>query len=250
MTRGRFLELGTIAPRGLGPRRVRAYVPAVPGPRPLLVMFDGQNLFDDAGSFAGGWHVHRAVDRIARARAPIVVAIDHGGIDRIAELSPYSDGKRGGKLDAVLGAVTETLLPRLRTHLHIAGLPFIGGSSLGGLAAVYAHFLRPDLFAGALAMSPSLWFTHDRFARFIQSRPNPLHSRIYLDAGASEGRGSTSVRVDRFGRELRRRGWRATGEHRVLVRIDPRGRHTEASWRRRFPAALRFLLAPDREARG
>lgn len=244
MTRGRFLELGTISPRGFGPRRVRAYLSAAPGPRPTLIMFDGQNIFGDAGSFAGGWHVDHAVDRIASARAPIVVAIDHGGVDRIAELSPYSDGKRGGKLDAVLRAVTDTLVPRLRTHLPSVGLPFIGGSSLGGLAALYAHFLRPDLFAGALAMSPSLWFTRDRFAAFIRSRPEPPHSRIYLDLGASEGQGKTRPLVEQFGRELRRRGWRATGERRVRVRIDPRGRHEEASWRRRFPAALRFLLAP------
>ncbi|HEY4056844.1 MAG TPA: alpha/beta hydrolase-fold protein [Kofleriaceae bacterium] len=242
MARGHFMELGTITPRGFGPRRVRAYLPAAPGPRPLLIMFDGQNLFGDAGSFAGGWHVHTSVDRIARERAPIVVAIDHGGVDRIAELSPYSDGKRGGKLDAFLGAITDSLLPRLR--LPTVGLPFLGGSSLGGLASLYAHFLRPDLFAGALAMSPSLWFTRDRFAAFIRSRPAPPSSRIYLDIGATEGNGKMRPLVEQFGRELRRRGWRAAGDHRVMVRVDPRGRHKESSWRRRFPAALRFMLAP------
>ncbi|HEY4177924.1 MAG TPA: alpha/beta hydrolase-fold protein [Kofleriaceae bacterium] len=243
MTRGKFLELGTITPRGFGPRRVRAYLPAVPGPRPLLIMFDGQNIFGDARSFAGGWHVHTAIDRIARARAPIVVGIDHGGVDRIAELSPFSDGKRGGKLDPFLGAVID-LVPRLRARLPTVGLPFIGGSSLGGLAALYAHFLRPDLFAGALAMSPSLWFTRDRFAAFVRSQPEPPTSRIYLDIGATEGQGKMRPLVEQFSRELRSRGWRATGEHRIRVWVDPRGRHNEASWRRRFPAALRFMLAP------
>ncbi len=206
-------------------------------------MFDGQNVFGDAGSFAGGWHVHHAVDRMARARAPIIVAIDHGGADRIAELSPYSDGKRGGKLDAMLDAVTETLLPRLHP-LPMTGLPFIGGSSLGGLAALYAHFRAPDRFAGALAMSPSLWFTRERFAAFIRSRPNPPHSRIYLDIGSAEGHGTMKPLVVQLDCELHQRGWRATGDHRLMVWIDPRGRHAETSWRRRFPAALRFLLAP------
>ena len=84
---GHFEELGTLNPHGIGHRRVRAFVPVrglghPTDPRPLLVMFDGQNVFGDRGSFAGGWHVHEAVDHFAqtrRASAPIVVAIDHGG---------------------------------------------------------------------------------------------------------------------------------------------------------------------------
>lgn len=243
---GHFAELGTITARGLGARRVRAYVPAAAttAPRPLVIMFDGQNLFGDHGSFAGGWHAHHTVERIARARAPVIVAIDHGGLQRIAELSPYSDGTRGGKLDALLDAMIDELLPRVRTRFPILGTPFLGGASLGGLASLYAHFLRPDLFAGALAMSPSLWFTRDRFAAFLRSRPAPPTSRIYLDIGANEGDGKMRPLVVQLGRELHGRGWRAGGEHRVLVRVDPRGRHNEKSWRRRLPAALRFLLAP------
>ncbi|CAN5833899.1 hypothetical protein BH11MYX2_BH11MYX2_35930 [soil metagenome] len=239
---GHFVELGTITPRGLGRRRVRAYVPTHSSSRTLLLMFDGQNVFGDAGSFAGGWHVHTAVDRVARARAPIVVAIDHGGHDRIAELSPYSDGKRGGKLDVFLAPVID-LVPQLRTRFA-ADEVYVGGSSLGGLASLYAHFLRPDLFAGALAMSPSLWFTRDRFAAFLRSRPAPPRSRIYLDIGTREGNGVMKPLVVQLGRELHRRGWHSTGEHRLQVRVDPRGRHNEASWRRRFTGALRFMLAP------
>jgi hypothetical protein len=30
---------------------------------PTLYLFDGQNVFGDEGSFAGGWHTHAAVDR-------------------------------------------------------------------------------------------------------------------------------------------------------------------------------------------
>lgn len=241
---GHFVSLGTIRPHGFGARRVRAYLPAAADatPRPLLVMFDGQNLFEDAGSFAGGWHIHRAVERVARAHAPIVVGIDHGGVKRIDELTPYRDGARGGHLDAFLAAVTDDLLPRLQARFAIRDLPIIGGSSLGGLASLYAHFVRPDLFGGALAMSPALWFTQERFAAFIRSRPAPRRSRIYLDIGAREGDGRIKSIVESFGRELRTRGWRATGTHRLFVRVDPRGRHHESSWARRVTAAIRFVV--------
>lgn len=246
---GHFVDLGLLHPVGLGTRHARAYVPAGPvRARPLLVLFDGQNVFGDAGSFAGGWHTHTAVDAFARTRrtaAPIVVGVDHGGLARIDELTPHSDGRRGGKLDATLGTLVDELVPRLRERFD-TGDCFIGGSSLGGLAALYAHLVRPDVFAGALAMSPSLWFARTRFARDILSRPRPARSRIYLDIGVREGHGRTLPIVEQLGAQLRRRGWTEPadrGSLRVMVRPDARGRHHESSWRRRFPKALAFLLA-------
>lgn len=251
---GHFEDLGTVHPIGIGPRRVRAYRPP-PGlaggrakVRPLLVMFDGQNVFGDAGSFAGGWHIHESIDRFAHARrtpAPIVVAIDHGGVARIDELAPYHDGLRGGgKLAALIATVVDELLPRVHARFEI-GARFIGGSSLGGLAALYAHLLRPDIFEGALAMSPSLWFTRARVAALLHSRPRPTRSRIYLDCGAREGT-SMWPAIETFANRLRRRGWHdapSRTDRRVMLRVEARGRHHEAAWRRRFPKALRFLLA-------
>jgi hypothetical protein len=45
--------------------------------------------------------------------------------------------------------------------------------------------------------------------------------------------------VARMAEQLHRRGY---GDDRLLVRQDARGAHSEASWRRRLPTALRFLL--------
>jgi predicted alpha/beta superfamily hydrolase len=214
-------------------------------------MFDGQNLFGDRGSFAGGWHVHEAAAQFARVRrtiAPIVVALDHGHSARIAELTPFSDGARGGRLEALLGTITDELLPRVHARFPILQGPtahFLGGASLGGLAAVYGHLVRPDTFGGALAMSPSLWFTRDRLAGFLHGLPRPTHSRIYLDVGGREGTGMRPS-ITSFARGLHARGWLAPdarSDLRVQLRVDARGRHHERAWRRRFPAALRFLFA-------
>lgn len=250
---GTFEELGTLDAHGIGHRRVRAFVP-VRGlgqrsePRPLLVMFDGQNVFDDPGSFAGGWHVHEVVAHFARTRrapAPIVVAIDHGGYARIDELAPFDDGKRGGKLPRLIDAVVDKLIPRIEARFELAAGYLIGGASLGGLASLYAHLMHPDVFAGALAMSPSLWFTRARVAALLHGHARPAQSRIYLDCGGREGTGMWPP-IDTFAQRLRNRGWTDTPartDHRLMLRFDTRGKHNEAAWRRRFPKALRFLLA-------
>jgi len=224
---GTLVDLDPITPRGLGPRRVRAYVPAPrparleDGKRPVLVLFDGQNVFDDAGSFAGGWFAHDAVDKLGRWRPtpPLIVAIDHGHHARIDELTPFSDGRRGGKLDAITDAIVGQLLPRLHARFDLVYGPgghYIGGASLGGLAALYMHTHRPDVFGGAIAMSPSLWFSRSKVDAFIQAQQNPYRSRVYLDAGAREGSGNTARLVRTLGSHLHARGWGPPADKRDL----------------------------------
>lgn len=236
--------LGPLAVPGLRPRRVRIYLPRNPHRRNLLVLFDGQNVFTDQPSFAGGWHAHLAVERLARwgRPAPVVVGVDHGGEERIRELSPFPVDGKEGQLDLLLDWLTGTLLPLLGFELSLAAGPagtLVGGSSMGGLAAFYAHWSRPESFGGALAMSPSFWLAEGAIFSAVAERPVPPLSRIYLDAGVREDRGRLLPAVDRMAEHLRRRGY---GDDRLLVRHDPRGAHSEASWRRRLPAALRFML--------
>ena len=211
--------------------------------RPVLFLFDGQNVLDDAGSFAGGWHAHRAVDRYAvrRANPPIIVAIDHGHEARIDELTPFSDGRRGGKADAFIGWIAGTLMPRVRAELGVSTDPkhtIIGGSSLGGLAALYAHYRFPAVFGGALSMSPSLWFGRQQVFDFVAQQGVPWTSKVYLDAGVREARGSMLAVARQMAQHLEARGY---GRDRLKFKAEQRGGHDEASWRRRLPGAIRFL---------
>lgn len=230
---------------GLSDRRVRVYTPpdhdASRG-APLLLLFDGQNIFDDEPSFAGGWHAHRAVDRLARRRPrPVVAAIDHGGAERIHELSPWGAHGSRGQLDRLLAWAADSLLPRLHSHFSAGAGPaatVIGGSSLGGLAALYAHFHRPDVFGGALAMSPSLWFAQRRIFDWLGAASTPWTSRVYLDCGALEGRGAMLTHARTLAEQLGHRGY---GDDRLRFRADRLGAHNERSWRRRLPNALRFF---------
>jgi hypothetical protein len=212
-------------PRG----KTDAPAPASP---PLLLMFDGQNIFDDAPSFAGGWHLHAAVERRARSRrkavAPVVLGLEHGGVLRMRELNPFAPD---GRLDAQLDWIEGTLLPDVRARLGLALCEvWVGGSSMGALAALYAHLSRPHLFRGALAMSPALPVTRGAFFSVTQRgirRPGQRHR--------SRGTGLAT--------RLRRRGWRPTNWRHFVKAANTR-RH----WRWRLPR--RFLFAGQRAAGG
>jgi len=248
---GRVHLLGPLAVPGHTPRLVRVYLPSTftpDGPRFVLCMFDGQNVFEDYPSYAGGWHLHLAVEKLARGKrpAPVVVAIDHGGSKRIDELSPFEmsaeDGGGGAAgLDGLLDWIADSLMPRLAAQLPLIGGPFgavIGGSSMGGLAALYAHFRKPRCFGGALAMSPSFWIKDGEILRWVTAQPAPELSRIYLDCGVREGKGTLLPQVAAMAAHLANRGY--DRDH-LMFRADPRGAHSEASWRRRLPQALRFF---------
>lgn len=216
---------------------------------PLAIFFDGQNLFDDSGTLAGGWHLHDILSaRASRgATVPVVLALHHGH-DRDAEMSPWPPypGKTGqGK--AVLDWLQNWLIPRARRKLHLNTTPaLIGGSSLGGLLALYGLFYAGDTFNSALVMSPALW--PDGFHIFEAVMLGHAHpeARIYLDHGKKESEpGHEHIgqllfeQSEVMAEVLNNLGFRR--QKRLKWVIDPEGQHNEQSWSRRLPAALDFL---------
>jgi enterochelin esterase-like enzyme len=246
---GSFIDLGLFDVPGFGGgRHVRAFAPhghRHDRPRPVLVLFDGQNVFGDEGSFAGGWHAHEALDRFAVLKkpvAPVILAVDHGGAQRIDELTPFADGGKGGRAEAFCGWIAHALLPLARRSLALRddpGSTVIGGSSLGGLAAFYCHFRYPEVFGGALCMSPSFWFGRRTILEWAEHQPIPWTSRVYIDCGQREGRGMMMQQAKRMSDLLAQRGY---GADRLMWRPDARGTHSERAWRRRLPKALRFFF--------
>lgn len=236
--------LGELAVPGLvGPRGVRVYVP--PGTdevrrRPVLYLWDGQNVFEDEGSYAGGWRVHELMERRQRNRrkVAIVVGVHHGGEHRIAELAPFRTARYGeGRAPALLAWVAGHLKPLVDRSFPTLPGPadtLVGGSSMGGLMSLYALVERPDVFGRALVMSPALWYAQGRILPWAARRGLAPGARLYIDAGAHEG-------------GLVELGWklvRQLDERQVYWRVDRRGRHRESDWRRRLPNALQYLLGP------
>src|SRR5262249_50676459 len=158
---------------------------------------------------------------------------DHGGEHRISELSPFDTNKGSGRADALLDWLVRELAPRVVAEYGVLSGPdrvMIGGSSMGGLAALYAHFRHPELFGGGLCMSPSLWMAGARIFDYVANRPAPPVSRVYLDAGEAEP--GAAPRARRMAETLRAKGY---DRARLRLVIDKRGTHSEADWRRRAP---------------
>jgi predicted alpha/beta superfamily hydrolase len=241
---GRTRALYALLPRSYGGAPDRAY--------PVLLLHDGQNLFDASTSYSGEWKVDETMALLAdEGIEAIVVGVPNANDARGEEYTPWPNPVHGGgRGDAYLAFLVDTVLPLVRASfrtLEGARATAIGGSSLGGLISLYALLARPDVFGRALVMSPALCWSGDEMLAYASDRARG-HGRIWLDVGDSESEDGEPELARRYvdGVEqmqalLLERGY-DEGSLRVL--IEPGGVHRESAWARRLPDALRFLLAP------
>ena len=236
-------------------RRVWLYLPsdyATSGRRyPVLYLHDGQNVFDDATSFAGEWGVDESLDSLHAAGDPgaIVVAVDHGGDRRLDEYDPWRnpDPKLGGgEGDAYVDFLAHTLKPWVDAHYRTrpdAAHTGVMGSSMGGLISLYAALKYPRVFGRAGVFSCACWVAGPRILAYARSHAGAARAagvRLYFVVGGAETATGGPARdqgimVD----TLVAAGYPRRAIH---AEVAPDGRHAEWFWRREFPAAYRWLF--------
>ncbi|MPW38859.1 phosphonate ABC transporter ATP-binding protein [Thermococcus sp. 101 C5] len=211
---------------------------------PVLYMHDGQNLFDQATSFAGEWQVDETLERLFEEKgfAIIVVGIDNGGEKRIDEYAPWvnAEYERGGEGDAYVRFIVETLKPYIDSHYRtLPDETGIMGSSLGGLISLYAGFKYPEVFKYVGAMSPAFWFNPEIYEFVKNSTVGP--KKIYIDWGTLELKGSNaSAEIYEKLEILKEKGY-IEGVN-LLIVIEEGAAHNEYYWARRFPNAVLWLF--------
>jgi enterochelin esterase-like enzyme len=156
--------------------------------------------------------------------------------------------------------LAKELVPWIHAHYNVTGDPgktVVAGSSLGGLAAVYAGYKHPEVFANALCQSGSFWWAPDHSGaiadgvttetgwmakQFIASSKLPL--RFYLDAGSfefdSNGTGGGILETSRDMRNvLLAKGYEVYYQQFV-------GGHDYLGWRGTFADGLIDLIGTTR----
>ncbi|GIL61286.1 hypothetical protein Vafri_15684 [Volvox africanus] len=193
-------------------KRVRVWTPPgfdserpPPGGFPVLVMQDGQNMFEDWLAHQGvSWRVgYTASDLITQGKLPpfVVVAVDSVGAMRSLNYLPYppgtgaggfrGDAERwpGGGLEAYMTRLVEEIMPLIQQRFAVSSDPAkvaFGGGSFAGVAALYAAMHYPHVFGCVLAESPSLWISEGRFLQDMRMHRGMLPERLFLGCGTRE----------------------------------------------------------------
>ncbi|MGI4758842.1 MAG: alpha/beta hydrolase [Janthinobacterium lividum] len=215
---------------------------------PLLLMHDGQNLFDGSLSYVEGstWRVGSTADEeIAAGRiAPvIIVGVGNAGTERLAEYTPTPDARLGGGKGRLYARMlVEEIIPLFVERYRVLPGPEhtgIAGSSLGGLISLAIAIRYPKQFGQVGAVSPSLWWDDRAILKDVRSLEERLPLRIWLDMGTGEGLRHVHD-TDLLAHLLRGKGWQDGVD--LSYRLYPDAVHNEVAWAGRMKDLLRFLF--------
>jgi len=189
-------------------RTVRVYLPPnyqidTDKHYPVLYMHDGQNLFfnRDTKYKVGAWQVHLALDKFYENnnKGYIVVGVDSSSKYRHEELSLLPVRKKYSQFQqlspqgvAYSHFLTTTLKAHIDEHYRTnRNLSYIGGSSMGGISSLILALKHPDLYKGALCLTPAgmLHYQKDLKALFsetiakMQANNTPLPKLYFMVGG-------------------------------------------------------------------
>jgi predicted alpha/beta superfamily hydrolase len=251
---GRYLRIRDWQSRSLATSRdiflylPEAYLTDPERSFPVLVMHDGQNLFDSHLSYVKGstWRAGDAADReIAAGRVEplILVGVANTGPDRMAEYTPTADHRLGGGRGPFYARLLiEDLLPMLCSNYRLLTGPEhtgLAGSSLGGLISLAIGLQHPGVFGKVGVLSPSIWWDNRVILRDVRFLSGPLPLRIWLDMGTGEGQRYLND-ADTLSLLLQEKGWVEGIDleyHKFAGAL-----HNEDAWANRLPQVLRYLF--------
>ena len=285
--RGSLFVRRAVPSVGLLPRDLFVWMPDAPVPPdgfPVLYMQDGQNLFDARlVPFGTAWEADLALSRLADAglAVPAIIVGIASTAERCTDYAPalildrLPPSARGAVEAAWGGAarsadyarmVIEEMRPLIDAHFPTcpaAHATFLGGSSLGAVAALEILARYPDQVAGAACLS-----AHYSLLPVTETEAIPDHfaadvTRAVGDFAVSclppAGRHAlwidrSALGIDRFygpthaaiASALAGLGYLEGSD--LALRVYPGVGHDEDAWRARFGNALAFLLGRATES--
>jgi predicted alpha/beta superfamily hydrolase len=229
---------------------------------PVLYMTDGQNLFRDSeATFGTSWGFPATLEKL-ELRLLLVGWDSAPELQRLDELGPWLNDwiqTKGTSINRPVGGEAHLAVEFLEKQLKPlidARYPtnpsrrttWLAGSSMGGLFSLYAAALRPEVFSRAACFSSAFWVASGPLEEFLKTAGVDQIDKVYLDVGTMEGSRQNNEEerlaylhdTERVGALLKARG---LGSDRLKVLVDGGGKHNEAAWGRRLPAALKWWLA-------
>lgn len=212
--------------------------------RNVLIMHDGQNLFDPKTSaFGTAWMCQNALDQmiIEGKSDEILVAGAYNTVDRNNEYTYIFDPSEGfgGKGDLYLDWIESTAIPLVAKNFRVSIVREslgILGSSLGGLISCYAGWTRAKVYGKVGCMSSSFWWDDNDYQNNVIVKNDIDRSyalaTFYMDSGTRGGDETCVVYTTQVYDYYQTKGF--VTDKNLFKYIDQGGSHNEASWGARF----------------
>lgn len=218
---------------------------------PVLYAHDGQNLFHDPNNKAK-WDVDLVLSNLVssgKIREVVVVGIDHMGVDRINEYTPFPlKGYGGGKAELYGKFIVEELIPFIERNFRVkTNREYVGtfGSSLGGLVSLYLGMWYPGKFGTIGCVSPSFWWGLETNKLNVLNNIAKFKSmKVYIDMGYMES-GENESNIVYTTREIFFTLNKYISYPNLLYIEDKKGIHNEMTWKERIHNFFIFALSKE-----
>jgi len=209
---------------------------------PVLYMHDGQNIIDpNTSSFKVDWAVDETLTRlIAEEKVPAMIVVGMSSTaNRTAEYSPGADGE--AYMSFVINKVKPLIDKTYRTKTSRENT-FVGGSSMGGIMSLMLVWQHDDIFSKAICMSPAFKIDElDYVSTVAHYQGDKKQIKVYIDNGGLGLEQRLQPGIDDMLVALRKQGYQGNDD--LLWVLDNSAKHSEGAWAKRFPEAIKWLMA-------
>ena len=223
---------------------------------PVMYFFDGHNLFsDEDATYGKSWGLKAFLDGWCKDMIIVGMECGHEGQERLSEYLPYPANK-GSYFSAFapMGEATmEWIVHEIKPMIdrEYRTIPFrectgIGGSSMGGLMALYGAVHYNRWFSKAACVSSAIGFCMRPLMTDMRRNPMSPDTRMYLSWGTKEAWGKKNPNTE--DRSSKTYGWnkRAADQAQsdgaaVKLYCQVGGAHCEADWEKQVPVFMDFL---------
>ncbi|MBO5129910.1 MAG: alpha/beta hydrolase [Oscillospiraceae bacterium] len=223
---------------------------------PVMYFFDGHNLFtDEDATYGKSWGMKEFLDHWGKKMIMVGIECGHEGQERLSEYLPYpaNKGSRFEIFEPTGEATMDWIVNEIKPFIdrEYRTIPFrectaIGGSSMGGLMALYAvaHYNR--WFSKGACVSSAIGFCMRPLMSDLRKSAISPDTRIYLSWGTREAWGVKDP--DREDRSSKTYGWnKRVADHAeslgaaVKLHCQVGAGHCEADWEKLVPTFMDFL---------
>ena len=218
----------------------------------VLIMHDGQNLFEDRLSYSGlSWRVKEAIEA-STYKQLMVVGIDNHPKHRMNEYSPFVNTMTfkdrdisglGGMGYAYIDFIVHALIPEIKKRYLITSTYYMAGSSMGAYISMFAAIRYPKLFKAIGSFSIASWFNESAFLHELQDAKLDTETRFWVSVGTKE---SSSDTIKDFN-DIYINNSKHVKDILTLKKIKHmhfelyEGSHNEKQWMELFPKFITFL---------
>ena len=221
---------------------------------PVMYFFDGHNLFrNEDATYGKSWGMKEFLEQWGKDMIVVGIECGHEGYERLSEYLPYPAVGHFAQFEPWGEKTMDWIVHEIKPVIDrdYRTIPFrectaIGGSSMGGIMALFAAVHYNRWFSKAACVSSAMGFCMRPLMNDLRTSAISPDTRIYLSWGTREAWGLKNT--EREDRSSKTYGWnKRVADHlaglgcAVKLHCQVGGGHCEADWERLVPTFMDFL---------